>query len=160
VPFHSPQPRWILGHTSNFGYGRFDLSFTLRSYLGFYEYNRVGAEATWSSLQQAGVARNVSALVYRYNFVNPQYNSELNVEKADFLRMDNVTLGYSVPRLGALRATRVFATLQNAFTATGYSGIDPLAGTIGGVTSGGSYGIDNNVYPLSRIFTLGLTVGF
>jgi TonB-linked SusC/RagA family outer membrane protein len=160
VPFHSPQPRWILGHTSNFGYGRFDLSFTLRSYLGFYEYNRVGAEATWSSLQQSGVARNVSALVYRYNFINPQYNSELNVEKADFLRMDNVTLGYTLPRVGALRATRVFATLQNAFTATGYSGIDPLAGTIGGVTSGGSYGIDNNVYPLSRIFTVGLSVGF
>jgi iron complex outermembrane receptor protein len=84
--------------------------------------------------------------------VNPQFNSELFVEKADFLRMDNVSLGYTLPRRGSLRSTRVFATLQNAFTASGYGGVDPLAG--------GLAGIDNNTYPLSRIFTLGLTVGF
>jgi iron complex outermembrane receptor protein len=159
VTYKSPQPRWILGHTSNFGYGRFDLGFTLRSYLGFYSYNRVAAEATYSSLQQGGVARNVSALVHEYDFVNPQFNSELFVEKADFLRMDNITLGYSVPRVGSLRSTRVFATLQNAFTVTGYKGVDPLAGAIAQAT-GGSPGVDNNTYPLSRIVTLGLTVGF
>jgi TonB-dependent starch-binding outer membrane protein SusC len=159
VPFHSPQPRWVLGHTSNFGYGRVDLNFTLRSYVGYYTYNRVGAEATYSSLQQSGVVRNVSALVYRNGFINPQFNSELNVEKADFLRMDNVTLGYALPRYKALGSSRVFATLQNAFTATGYSGIDPLAGAIAGAT-GGDTGIDNNAYPLSRILTLGFTVGF
>jgi purine nucleoside permease len=68
-------------------------------------------------------------------------------------------LGYSLPRYGSLRSTRAFATLQNAFTVTNYSGIDPLAGTIGGVT-GGTYGVDNNAYPLSRIFTVGLSVGF
>ena len=129
------------------GFGQY-----LRAYLGFYTYNRVGAEATYSSLQQGGVARNVSALVYRYGFVNPQFNSELNVEKADFLRMDNLTLGYSLPRFGSLNATRVFATVQNAFTASGYSGVDPLAGGLGG--------IDNNAYPLSRILTLGFNVGF
>jgi iron complex outermembrane receptor protein len=159
VTYKSPQPRWILGHTSNFGYGRFDLGFTLRSYLGFYSYNRVAAEATYSSLQQGGVARNVSALVHEYDFVNPQFNSELFVEKADFLRMDNITLGYSVPRVGSLRSTRVFATLQNAFTVTGYKGVDPLAGAIAQAT-GGSPGVDNNTDPLSRIFTFGLTVGF
>lgn len=152
VTHKNPQPRWILGHTSNLAYGRLDLGFTLRAYLGFYTYNRVGAEATYASLQQGGVARNVSALVYRYNFVNPQYNSELFVERADFLRMDNLTLGYALPSRGALRATRVFATLQNAFTASGYAGVDPLAGGLGG--------IDNNTYPLSRILTFGLTVGF
>jgi TonB-dependent starch-binding outer membrane protein SusC len=152
VTHKSPQPRWILGHTSNFGYGRFDLSFALRAYLGFYTYNRVGAEATYSSLQQGGVVRNVSALVYRYNFVNPQFNSELNVEKADFLRMDNLSVGYTLPTRGTLRSTRVFAALQNAFTTSGYGGVDPLAGGLGG--------IDNNTYPLSRILTLGLTVGF
>jgi TonB-dependent starch-binding outer membrane protein SusC len=159
VPFHSPQPRWLLGHTSNFGYGPVDLNFTLRAYVGYYTYNRVGAEATYSSLQQAGVVRNVSALVFRNGFVNPQFNSELNVEKADFLRMDNVTLGYALPRIGSLGSSRVFATLQNAFTATGYSGIDPLAGAIAGAT-GGDTGIDNNAYPLSRILTLGFSVGF
>jgi iron complex outermembrane receptor protein len=148
-----PSPRWILGHTSNLAYGRFDLNLTLRSYLGFRVYNQVASsQGNFSQLQQGGVLRNLSALVYQYNFVNPQFLSDLYVEDADFLRMDNITLGYALPQLGALRATRAFVTVQNAFTLTGYSGVDPLAG--------GLNGIDNNTYPLSRIVTVGLTVGF
>jgi iron complex outermembrane receptor protein len=160
VPYKNPQPRWILGHTSNFNYGRLDLNFTLRSYLGSYLYNRVAAEqATFSGVQQGGVLRNLNSAVFRYNFLNPQFNSDLYVERADFLRMDNITLGYALPDFRGLRSTRVFGTIQNAFTVTRYSGTDPLAGGIARAT-GGDNGIDNNVYPLSRIFTLGLTVGF
>jgi iron complex outermembrane receptor protein len=152
VTYKNPQPRWILGHTSNFGYGRVDLNFTLRAYLGSYVYNRVASEQGTYSVVQQGALRNVNSSVFRYNFVNPQYNSDLYVERADFLRMDNVTLGYSLPNYRGLRSARVFGTIQNAFTTTKYSGIDPLAG--------GLSGIDNNTYPLSRIFTLGLNVGF
>lgn len=153
VTKHSPQPKWILGHTSNFTYGPADLSFTLRSYLGYYVYNQVAsASGNYALLQQGGVLRNLSALVYKYNFVNPQFSSELFVEKADFVRMDNITLGLALPNYRALRATRVFGTVQNVFTSSKYSGVDPLAGGLGG--------IDNNTYPLSRIFTLGLSVGF
>jgi iron complex outermembrane receptor protein len=97
VAYKSPQPRWILGHTSNLAYGNFDLNFTLRSYLGHYVYNRVAAEATFSQVQQGGVLRNLNSQVFRYNFLNPQFNSELLVERADFLRMDNITVGYSLP---------------------------------------------------------------
>ena len=46
---------------------------------------------------------------------------------------------------------RVFGTLQNAFTLTGYSGVDPTAGL---------NGLDNNIYPRSRTFTGGLSVRF
>lgn len=153
VPYRSPQPRWILGHTSQFGYGRADLSFTLRSYLGYSLYNAVAAtQGTYSVVQQGGAPRNLNTAVYRYNFVRQQIQSSVYVEKADFLRMDNLTLGYTLPAYRSLRSTRVFGTVQNAFTTTRYSGIDPLAG--------GLNGIDNNAYPLSRIFTLGLTVGF
>ena len=90
--------------------------------------------------------------------------AELFVESADFLRMDNVTLGYSLPRYGAFNSTRVFATVQNVFTTSKYSGIDPLAGLTRYSGSepgrGDLTGIDNNTYPLSRILTVGLTVGF
>jgi iron complex outermembrane receptor protein len=165
VIYKSPQPRWILGHTSNFGYGRVDLNFTLRSYLGYYVYNQVASsQGNFSQLQQGGVLRNLSSLVYQYNFVNPQFNSELYVEKADFLRMDNITLGYNLPSVGSFRSTRVFGTIQNVFTKSKYSGIDPLAAltSYSGSEAGRAAlnGIDNNTYPLSRIFTLGLTVGF
>jgi iron complex outermembrane receptor protein len=46
---------------------------------------------------------------------------------------------------------RVFGTVQNAFTITGYSGVDPTAGRDG---------IDNNIYPRSRTFTGGFTLRF
>lgn len=161
VPFHNPQPRWILGHTSQFGYGRVDLGFTLRAYLGYYVYNGVAANSgTYSTVTTAGVLYNIPTSVYRYNFVNRQYLSDLYVEKADFLRMDNLTLGYTLPALGAFRATRVFGTVQNLFTTTKYSGVDPLAAQINTTSANTSVGIDNNTYPLSRIFTVGFNVGF
>ena len=156
VAYKSPQPRWILGHTSTFAYGHADLSFTLRSYLGYYVYNAVAStQGSYSVVQQGGAPRALNSAVTKYNFVTPQYNSDLYVENANFLRMDNITLGYSLPAYHAFRSTRVFGTVQNVFTATKYSGVDPLPPISSGVT-----GIDNNSYPLSRIFTLGLTLGF
>ena len=153
VPFHSPQPRWILGHTSNFALGRADLSFTLRSYLGYYLYNQVAAtQGSYSVVQQGGAPRALNTAALKYNFTTAQVFSDLYVEKANFLRMDNVTLGYSLPAFRAFRSTRVFGTVQNVFTSTKYSGVDPLAG--------GLSGLDNNAYPLTRIFTLGLNLGF
>jgi iron complex outermembrane receptor protein len=63
--------------------------------------------------------------------------------------MDNITVGYTFDLAG--RPARVFGTLQNAFTITGYSGVDPVA-----LVSG----IDNNLYPRSRTFTSGLSLRF
>jgi iron complex outermembrane receptor protein len=79
----------------------------------------------------------------------PQYQSNYYVEDASFLRMDNITLGYSFDIRG--QAARIFGTVQNAFTITGYSGVDPTAGL---------NGIDNNIYPRSRTFTSGLSLRF
>ena len=156
VAYKSPQPRWILGHTSNFVYGRADLSFTLRSYLGYYVYNAVAStQGSYSVVQQGGAPRALNAAVSKYNFVTPQYNSDLYVENANFVRLDNVTLGYALPAYRAFRSTRAYATVQNVFTATKYSGVDPLPPIVTGIS-----GIDNNTYPLSRTFTFGLTLGF
>ena len=163
VAHRSAQPRWVLGHTSQIGYGRADLGFTLRSYLGYYLYNAVAAtQGTYSVVQQGGAPRNLNAAVLRYGFVRQQIQSSVYVEKADFLRMDNLTLGYSLPSRGAFRSTRVFGTVQNVFTTTKYSGVDPLASGANSTDSNirGSSGIDLNAYPLSRIFTLGLNLGF
>ena len=63
--------------------------------------------------------------------------------------MHNIELGYTFRR--ALNGIRVYAVLQNAFTITGYSGVDPTSTTSG---------VDNNIYPRTRTFTGGLTVGF
>ena len=151
-PFHSPQPKLILGHTSFVSWRAFDASTTLRAYLGNYVYNNVASNlGNYSILQLNGAPTNLHASALKYAFVRPQYLSDVYVESASFLRMDNLTLGYTFERLQNLRGARVFGSVQNLFTTTKYSGVDPTAGL---------NGIDNNIYPRSRTYLAGLSVGF
>jgi len=157
-PFHDPAPKWILGHSSYLSYGRFDASFTLRAYLGSWVYNNVAsAGGAYQNLTGSAMPSNLHASVLTTGFVVPQYYSDYYVEDASFLRMDNITLGYSLTYRG--QPLRVFATLQNAFTITGYGGVDPTAtANAGGIAPG--FGIDNNIYPRARTITTGLSVRF
>ncbi len=150
--FHSPAPKWILGHTSNMTWRGFDASTTLRAYMGNYVYNNVASNlGNYSVLTSPFAPVNLHASVLETGFTRPQYLSDLYVEDASFLRMDNVTLGYTFPRLMQMQNARIFGTIQNVFTSTKYSGVDPTANI---------NGIDNNVYPRSRTFVGGLSVGF
>jgi iron complex outermembrane receptor protein len=152
APFHSPTPTWILAHTSNLGYRSLDASFTLRASLGNYAYNNLASSQGWYNLEnQASGPINLHASVLENGFVEPQFFSDVYVEDASFLRMDNITLGYTLPRIHALDSARIYGTVQNVFTLTGYSGVDPEAGL---------FGIDNNIYPRSRTFSVGVSLGF
>ena len=147
--YHDPAPKWILGHSSYMTYGKFDLSFTLRAYLGNYVYNNVASNlGTYQELSRAS-PYNLSTSVLKTGFQTPQYLSDYYVEDASFLRMDNVTLGYGF-EYGS-RPMHLTVTVQNAFTLTGYSGVDPTAGL---------NGLDNNIYPRSRTVTGGLSIQF
>ena len=84
-------------------------------------------------------------------FVNPQYFSDVYVEDGSFLRLDNITVGYRVPQFRGVKQLRIYGTVQNVFTSTDYSGIDPTAGV---------NGIDRNIYPQARTFMTGFTIGF
>jgi iron complex outermembrane receptor protein len=147
-PFHDPAPKWILGHSSYIGFGHVDASFTVRAYLGNYVYNNVGsAGGAYQNLTGSGMPSNLHSSVLTTGFIVPQYYSDYFVENASFLRMDNITIGYSFNYRG--QPLRLFGTIQNAFTITGYSGVDPTAGL---------NGIDNNIYPRARTITAGLNV--
>ncbi len=147
-PFHDPAPKWILSHSSYLTYSHFDLSFTLRAYLGSWVYNNVASGlGAYQNLTGSAMPANLQASVLETEFVVPQYYSDYYVEDGSFLRMDNITLGYTFTYRG--QPWRVFGSVQNAFTLTGYSGVDPTAGL---------NGIDNNIYPRSRTFTGGLSV--
>jgi iron complex outermembrane receptor protein len=147
--FHDPAPKWILGHTSNLTYGSVDLSVTLRAYLGSWVYNNVASNlGTYAEVTRAS-PYNLHASVLETGFATPQYLSDYYVEDASFLRMDDITIGYSFDYQG--RPLRVYGTVQSAFTSTGYSGVDPTAGL---------NGLDNNIYPRSRTFSGGLSIRF
>ena len=157
-PFHDPAPNWILGHSSYLALGNFDLGFTLRAYLGNYVYNNVAsANGDFRELTQ-GSPYNLHTSVLETEFATQQLQSDFYVEDASFLRMDNITLGYTF-NLGGQPA-RVFGTVQNVFTVTGYSGVDP-SGNITPVNpsiTSSLNGIDNNIYPRSRTFSAGLSL--
>lgn len=146
-PYKSPDPDWIIGHTSTLRWNKFDLGLTLLAKLGNYVYNNIASSTGfYDQLRDVGAPNNVHASVLENEFQSPQYFSDVYVEDASFLRMQNIQLGYSFsPRY------RVYGVIQNAFTITGYSGIDPTAGI---------NGIDNNIYPSTRTFTAGLNVAF
>ena len=149
-PFQSPAPKWILAHTSYLSWGNFDVGLTLRAYLGNYVYNNVASSlGAYQNLTGSAMPANLHSSVLETGFVVPQYYSDYYVEDASFLRMDNITIGYTFVYRG--QPWRVFATVQNAFTMTGYSGVDPTAGL---------NGIDNNIYPRSRTFSGGVNVRF
>ena len=149
-PYHSPWPSLELGHTSSFTYHNFDASFTLRAQLGAYVYNNVSSSnGSYANITGSATPSNMSTSVLTTNFLYPQYWSDYYVESANFLRMDNITVGYTWHMSG--RPWRAYLTVQNAFTITGYTGVDPTAGYSG---------IDNNIYPRSRTVTGGLSVRF
>ncbi|MEW5927396.1 MAG: SusC/RagA family TonB-linked outer membrane protein [Gemmatimonadota bacterium] len=161
APFESPAPDWILGHTSNFGFRSVDLSFTLRAYLGNHVYNNVASNrGNFRELTATGSPENLHASALEYEFATPQYFSDVYVEDASFLRMDNLTLGYTLPAFRGMQNLRIYGTVQNVFTSTGYSGVDPSAVVAATATTPVAFGIDNNIYPRSRTFTAGVSVGF
>ncbi len=86
--------------------------------------------------------------------------SDYYVEDASFLRLQNVQLGYTIPERITSKAKisrlRLFASVQNAFTLTNYTGYDPAASN--GAPIGG--GIDYGFYPAARTYSFGLNLNF
>ena len=152
VASESPEPKWSFGHTSRIAYRGFDAGFTMRAYLGNYVYNNVASNyGHYRALTYVGVPNNLHASVLDTEFEREQYFSDYYVEDASLLRLDNLTVGYTFSPFRSGQQLRVFGVVQNVFTLTGYSGVDPLAGV---------NGIDNNLYPRSRTFTAGASVRF
>jgi iron complex outermembrane receptor protein len=158
-PFHDPAPKWILGHSSYFAWGKFDFGFTLRSYLGNYVYNNVAsANGNYRELIAGTSPYNLHSSVLETQFETQQLQSDFYVQNASFLRMDNITLGYTFNLRG--QSARVFGTVQNLFTITGYDGVDPSSNIVppnAQITSSVN-GIDNNIFPRSRTFSGGLSL--
>ncbi len=144
-----PQPKAYFGLTSTLNYKSFDFSFTVRGNLGGQVYNNVLSSNGYLNRLFELVPNNVPTAALEANFRAPQYTSNYYLEDATFVRFDNITLGYTINKITAAKI-RVYATIQNAFVWTKYTGLDPEVVN----------GIDNNLYPRSRNFVFGLSVGF
>lgn len=145
-------PNVYMGFSSNIGYKNISLGFNARMQLGNYVYNNVASNyGHLSGAFSNGTTRNRISSITRTNFSNPQLLSNYYLEAADFFRMDNITLSYFVDNFVSEKFSASFSfTVQNAFVISDYTGLDPEVQS----------GIDNNIYPRPRVFTLGLNVNF
>jgi iron complex outermembrane receptor protein len=162
------RPKAVLGFGASTNYGKATLAFTMRSNLGQYVYNNVRSQSAFVQ-SSTNALTNVSTeqLTSRFNSANTTVTqSDYFLENASFLRMENVTLGYNFG--DALRDKTNFSVsfaVQNLFLITDYSGLDPEILTIPTPSATDpnprpTPGIDNNIYPRPRTFTVGLNYGF
>jgi iron complex outermembrane receptor protein len=155
--YKKPAADLLLGFSSKLIYRSFDLGITLRSSIGNYVYNdvearsaNVGPSAVWST---SGFFSNRprQAIEMGYNGEGDYYLSDYYVQNASFLRCDNITLGYTFERiLDAKVGGRLYASVQNVFILSGYSGLDPEV----------NGGIDKDIYPRPFIGLIGLNLNF
>jgi len=152
--YKNPDPEAVLGFASNMSYKNFDFSFNLRASIGNHLYNAVNAgNAQYDNIESTQVVANLptSVLDSNFNTTSDVLFSDYYIENASFLRMDNITLGYTFSKIFNDKATlRLSTGMQNVFVITDYSGFDPEV----------FGGIDNTIYPRPRTVLFGANIKF
>lgn len=162
----SALPTWNVGFSVNGNYKNFDFGMNLTGQYGHYIYNNArnafftagsinGGRNVTSDVPGSGESASAEAAV-----------STRFLEKGDFLRMQNLSVGYKIP-LGddvPVKNLRVSFSAQNLFVITDYSGLDPEVSTnpanyslLNGLPTAG---IDYAAYPRPRTYTLGISATF
>ena len=151
----SPMAKVYMGFSSQFSYKKWDLGFNLRANFGNYVYNGVASgNSTSNNYGGKGFITNLYNGFQDTGFTllntSEQMASDYFLENASFLKMDNLTLGYSFQNLFAAKLSgRISASVQNVFTISKYSGLDPECGAI-----------DSNIWPRPRTYAIGLNLNF
>ncbi|MBF9222921.1 SusC/RagA family TonB-linked outer membrane protein [Hymenobacter ruricola] len=163
----NPNPDFSFGMTNTASYKNFDLSFFIQGVRGndVYNLNRYITESALYS-----TTNGTTRILGRWTgpgtsndiprAINGDPNSNLRVsthyiEDGSYVRLKNLTLGYSLPRAVLSRISaaqiRVYFTAQNLITLTKYTGFDPEVS---------ASGVDLGIYPQTRVFLGGLNIGF
>ncbi|NKI31626.1 SusC/RagA family TonB-linked outer membrane protein [Croceivirga thetidis] len=157
-------PDITTGLSLNANFGNWDISTFFSGQFGFSVYNNT-ANALFNA-GQIGTARNITQDVVTSG-ENPGASTAVStrfLEKGDFVRFQNATVGYNVPLSedSALNSLRLSITGQNLFLITDYSGIDPEINVGTGTLGSGvpTRGIDWSAFPRPRTITIGLNASF
>jgi len=154
--YKKPSADIFYGFYTNLTYKNWDMSMSWRGSWGNYVYNNVDSNLGWSNqvlIRETDLGNAVTEILDT-NFSSTsaeRFQSDYYIQDASFVRLDNLTIGYNFEKF---MSEKVSAKLslggQNLLLITDYKGIDPEV----------SGGIDNNIYPRPRIYTLGLNVNF
>ncbi|NDV68529.1 TonB-dependent receptor [Dysgonomonas sp. 25] len=162
----NPSPEWTFSMNNSFAYKNFDLQIFLQGVAGndIYNANRIWQESMSVPQNQTrkvldrwtgpGTSNKVPRAVYSDPNQNARHSNRF-IEDGSYLRLKNLTLGYTLPKNLSAKAhlgmARVYLSCQNLYTLTEYSGFDPEVGTSG---------VDLGTYPVTRTISLGVNVKF
>ena len=162
----NPNPSWLFSMNNSLSYKGFELSVFLQGIAGKKIYNannidNTGMAAAYNQttdVLKRWQGEGTSNSMPRAVFGDPNQNTRVSdrfVENGSYLRLKNITLSYTFPKQWLQKAqienARLSLSCENVATITGYSGFDPEVGI---------NGIDQNRYPISRTFSLGLNFNF
>ena len=162
----NPNPSWLFSMNNSLSYKGFELSVFLQGIAGNKIYNannidNTGMAAAYNQttdVLKRWQGEGTSNSMPRAVFGDPNQNTRVSdrfVENGSYLRLKNITLSYTFPKQWLQKAqienARLSLSCENVATITGYSGFDPEVGI---------NGIDQNRYPISRTFSLGLNFNF
>ncbi len=163
----NPNPDFTLGLTNTFAYKGFDFSFFLHGVFGNDVYN-----GTWMYLQApTDLDQQTTAVLQAWKKpgdvtdiprITDGLKSSRFIENGSFLRIKNVTLGYTLSKDLLkklwLKSARIYVSGQNLYTFTAYTGMDPEVNYYS--TDNIIMGTDFFTYPQSRTILVGLNIGF
>jgi hypothetical protein len=165
-------PKWTMNLSNTFKYRDFDFTFDIRFVYGVNTVNatkhsvedRQGIASGLASIMNAWRPDNQNTHIAEVRHYNAGYDTHMDdwwAEDGSFIRGQNFILGYNLPLVAAqkirLQGLRVYASAQNLFLITDYTGYDPEATTFGGQLT---QNIEFFQYPKPRTFNLGLNVSF
>lgn len=150
-------PKFTLSTSHTFRWGNFDLSMFFRGAFGFHIFNI--HDFYYGTRNFTG---NRLKKAYGKNFdINPAATpivSDYFLERGDYFKLDNLTLGYTLPMPKAqfMDKLRIFGTVKNLFTLTYFTGVDPSTYQVNGLTPGGQG--SRTYYPSTRQFIIGAQI--
>ena len=172
VMIGDPNPDFVYSLNLNAGYKGFDLLVTFYGVAGnqiarcWHDAGQGDNNYTTEILNRwhgEGTSNRIPR-VTAGSSINFQYTSDLQIENGDYLRVSNVTVGYDLKKLIKslpLQKLRLFFTVQNLYTFTKYSGMDPEVGTSTDDSSyGWGKGVDLGFYPSPRTLMFGASIKF
>ncbi len=154
-------PKLIVGWSHTFTYKNFDLGINMRSWIDFDVYNTLNM---YFGIQGQSNMNVLKTAYTKFNHIKGEKQiCDYYLEDGTFLKIDAITLGYTLPMKKYTRSLvdriRIYGTVGNVCTITGYSGMNPEV-NITGWDKGTEKFWDGNLYPVVRTWTLGMQFNF
>jgi len=157
----NPYPKFTYGFTTNLNYKNWSLNVFLRGVSGAKIFNNTNLNlANYNNLPSVNTLKEAVSSGLRDNPTPSDYW----LENASYMRLESLTLSYTVPKIKGIQHLRLYVSGNNLFVITKYKGLDPEIATVDNQATPAfidlTYNGGGGFYPKSRSITFGLSVAF